>query len=334
MGDTSIIDPYNLTLSYLISLVMQLTGLVIACITDRGDYFFDLFGALNFIGVTLLTLALGGISTTSLSGEFGGLRPLYLSVCVCISRGWLGAYLQYRVCSRGSDTRVGGKDKNPSFLAITWVLQSLWVFLNLVPVLLVNAGSDDLVTVPGTFGVCTIWDVAGIFLICFGFVLQVSADMLKSRFRSNPANNNEICKVCVWSCSRHPNFLGEILFWWGVWVSSVPVLWQLGGWSLLSLCSPLFTMVLLIFVSGLPFAEGKFLKRFYDKGQGEAWEEYCDSTPPLCLVPFGLYAYVPETLKCLCCCEFPFLKYDDGSGVSSGSSGSEASSTSEVQPEA
>merc|ERR1712194_313351 len=125
-------------------------------------------------------------------------------------------------------------------------------------------------------------DFVGILVMCFGFVLQVSADLVKSRFRANPENSNEICTLGVWQFSRHPNFFGEILFWWGVWLSSVPVLWQIGWWSLLSLCSPLFTMVLLIFVSGLPFAEGKFLKRFYDKGQGEAWEEYCESTPPLC----------------------------------------------------
>merc|ERR1712032_1697826 len=185
------------------------------------------------------------------------------------------------------------------------ILQSFWVFLLLVPVILVNSASYDLNPPVNP----TPWDVIGIALMLFGFVLQVTADLTKSSFRSNPDNRNFFCTVGVWQFSRHPNFFGEIVFWWGVWFSSVPVLLELGWWSLLSLCSPLWIMTLLIFVSGLPFAEGKYLAKFYENGQGESWEEYREATPPLCLIPCGLYAYVPAALKLLCCCEFPCLEY-------------------------
>lgn len=303
MGDFWIIDQYNLVLSAALTLGIQLLGFLIAVITDRGDYFFDLFGALNFVLVTVLTLLFG------VSDGSSNLRGLYLSACVAVSRGWLGAFLQWRVCTRGSDTRVAGMDKNVSFVVITWVVQSFWVFMLLVPVILVNGAS------PAASLGCV--DVLGLILMCLGFVLQVTADLQKSSFRADPNNRNLFCTVGVWRCSRHPNFFGEIAFWWGVWLSTVPVLQQIGWWSLVSLSSPGMTMFLLVFVSGLPFAEGKFLARFYENGQGDSWDKYRDSTPPLCPIPCGLYKYVPGPLKCVCCCEYSFLEYPGEVGSSS-----------------
>lgn len=281
---------------------MQIAGFIIAIISGRGDHFFDLFGCLNFVLVIALTFVLG---------DFGEPRPIYLSALVLISRIWLGAFLQWRVCSRGSDTRVDDLKKDPFVLFILWIMQAFWVYLLLVPVIMVNSGS-------GSAPKFAVWDAIGISLICFGFFLQLTADLQKTYFRSDPGNKEDFCQIGVWQWSRHPNFFGEILFWWGVYVSAVPVISRIHPSLWLSLCSPVWSMFLLIFVSGLPFAEGKYLARYYRSGRGGQWDEYCERTPPLCLIPCGLYAYVPWQIKVLLCCEFPFLEYSDVTEVRAG----------------
>lgn len=65
-----------------------------------------------------------------------------------------------------------------------------------------------------------------------GFVVQFWADMHKHRFRGNPANKGKLCRGGVWSWSRHPNYFGEMLLWWGIFVCCTPVF---GGPSPLSL---------------------------------------------------------------------------------------------------
>ena len=56
-----------------------------------------------------------------------------------------------------------------------------------------------------------------------GFVVQFVADVHKHRFRGDPANKGKLCRGGVWSWSRHPNYFGEILLWWGIFVCCTPV---------------------------------------------------------------------------------------------------------------
>jgi len=99
--------------------------------------------------------------------------------------------------------------------------------------------------------------------------------------------------------------------WWGAWVSACPVVAEeatAAGWA--TLLSPMYTVVILLFVSGLPFSEGQNLARFYeDPAEGSRWEAYCRRTSPLLPLPPALYEALPVPVKRYLLCEFEFLKY-------------------------
>lgn len=170
----------------------------------------------------------------------------------------------------------------------------------------INAASSRVTDVPLGW-----WDFAGWALFVVGFVVQTWSDLAKNAFRSDPANAKKVCTVGLWRYSRHPNFCGEVMMWWGVFVAGVPV-FAAAPHGLATVASPLFTMLVLLVVTGIPQAEGPAAKRWFDHG-GESqamYEEYFESTPPLWLFPPQLYKPLPLCLKRLLCFELPMYKYD------------------------
>ena len=59
------------------------------------------------------------------------------------------------------------------------------------------------------------------FIICLiAPTIQLIADKQSHDFRA--AHPGEVCNVGLWKHGRHPNYFGEILFWWGIWIMYVP----------------------------------------------------------------------------------------------------------------
>jgi len=80
--------------------------------------------------------------------------------------------------------------------------------------------------------------------------LQLVADIQLHRFQERSANRGQIIRSGVWRHARHPNYLGEILMWWGVYVvllSVRPDLWLLG-------LGALTNTLMFLFIS-IPIAE-------------------------------------------------------------------------------
>jgi steroid 5-alpha reductase family enzyme len=146
-------------------------------------------------------------------------------------------------------------------------------------------------------------------MFSIGFFFQVAADLQKNTFRSDPSNRGRVCNTGTWALTRHPNYFGEILLWWGVFVASTPTFIGSSGWF--TIISPLFTMWLLLFLSGIPTAEGENLARYYNAGpeNRDAFIRYFNSTSPLIPCPPGLYRAVPLVVKRIFCCEFKMYEY-------------------------
>ena len=265
------------------------------------DKITDLAGCANFIALAVLAALLAPRPMPT--------RSAVAVALVCASRLELGAFLLYRVLKRGKDSRFDAvRGSCLTFLAF-WIWQMLWVYIVSLSFMFLVADASRVSS--GPIGAA---DVIGWTTFVLGFALQAAADLQKNAFRSNPANNKKVCTVGVWGYSRHPNFCGEILMWWGMFVAGLPV-FRARHVGYVSVLSPLFTMFVLLAFTGIPQAEGQAAKRWYDGGESQAaYEDYFSSTPPLWLFPTSLYRRMPLMLKRLLCFELPMYKYKVPSG--------------------
>ena len=115
----------------------------------------------------------------------------------------------------------------------------------------------------------------GVVIFILGFAIEIIADNQKSKFRSIEANKDRFITTGLWAKSRHPNYLGEILLWLGVAVISFS---SLSGWQYLTLISPIFTYLLLVYVSGVRMLEERGEKKW---GHNEEYIKYKSTTPRL-----------------------------------------------------
>ena len=224
----------------------------------QNEGFFDLTGSLTYISVTTLAVVLGPVADG---------RALLLLALVVIWAARLGAYLFRRIRKVGKDARFDAL--KPSFLRFlnVWTLQGLWVTLTLAAALaaITTTSRKDL----------DVLAVTGALVWAAGFAIEATADRQKSRFRADPANRGGFIHTGLWARSRHPNYFGEIVLWIGVAIIALPVL---QGWQYVTLISPLFVILLLTRVSGVPLLE----KRADEKWGGQQdYEAYKARTPVL-----------------------------------------------------
>lgn len=225
---------------------------------QQTEKFFDLTGSLTYISVTL-------IAVFSSAGADG--RAVLLAVLVILWAARLGTFLFTRIKKAGKDDRFD--EIKPSFIRFlnVWTIQGLWVTFTLAAALVAitttNRKELDL------------FALAGFLIWLFGFAVEVIADAQKSRFNADPANKGKFIQTGLWSRSRHPNYFGEIVLWIGVAVIALPVL---QGWQWVALISPLFVILLLTRVSGIPLLEQKADKKW---GGQEDYEAYKKTTPVL-----------------------------------------------------
>ena len=148
---------------------------------------------------------------------------------------------------------------------MTWTLQGMWVFI---------CSSAALVAIANPTGVpINIVFIIGLALFILGFVVEIIADNQKSAFRSIPENKDVFINEGLWARSRHPNYFGEITLWTGITVMGISTF---EGMNYLALFSPIFSYLLLNYVSGVRMLEYRGQKKW---GHLDAYKAYKKSTP-------------------------------------------------------
>lgn len=102
-----------------------------------------------------------------------------------------------------------------------------------------------------------VWsDYLGLGIFAAGFLFEAVGDaQLQSHIANTDPNKGKFCKTGLWRYTRHPNYFGEALLWWGLWTVSLGVT---RGWT--TIFSPILITFLLRYVSGVPLLERKARK--------------------------------------------------------------------------
>ncbi|XP_050397958.1 uncharacterized protein LOC126815898 [Patella vulgata] len=284
------LDENHLAICAIVTVAMQFSFFLIAC-TCKFDKVTDFAGGTNFVVLAVLTFFLP---------QTYGTRQIYVTVFVVVWGLRLSGYLLYRIIKIGEDKRFDDKRDNCLAFAGFWVFQAVWVFTVSLPVIFVNAPASALRNTN-----FTPQDGVGIALFIIGLLSETVADIQKFNFRNNPDNKGKWCAVGLWKLSRHPNYFGEITLWLGLFIISTSILVN-GQWA--AVLSPLFTMAILLFLSGIPLLEKKADERYRKQ---ESYIVYKNRTSPLIPLPPPIYAILPNPFKCLCCCELPLYTYSE-----------------------
>jgi len=142
--------------------------------------------------------------------------------------------------------------------------------VHLFPLVVVTLGSLPMVaaaSIPGRdVGVL---DIVAVIVTLTGVALEHFADVDLRRF-NRTKQPGDVLDIGLWSRSRHPNYLGEMLWWWGLFLFGLaadPGSWWTGVGAL--------AMTVMFLAASIPFAE----KRSQERRPG--WSEYCERTPLL-----------------------------------------------------
>jgi len=216
----------------------------------KTDVVTDLSYSLSFALVSIILIA------RNFGAPSVALAPAALTL---LWAARLGSYLFSRIIKIKVDHRFDDKRDDPWKFASFWSLQALAVFLILLPVVASIASPVS----PRSFGP---FEIAGLVLWLAGFVIEVEADAQKSAFKKS--GKPGVITTGLWAWSRHPNYFGETLLWWALFLYAVPAL---TGLLWISILGPIFITLLLLFVSGIPLLEKSADAKY---GSDPAYREY------------------------------------------------------------
>jgi len=212
-----------------------MTVLWVFSVARRDASIVDPWWSMAFLLVTGNTIGRTGLTPAK------GL--LLLMVAAWAVRLWLHLLLRSR-----------GKPEDPRYAAFrqrfgperywwvsffqVFVLQGLLVLVISAPLQLAGSARP-----PDDIGLL---DLAGLAVFLVGVVIEIVADAQLQAFRKDPARRGAVLDTGLWRYSRHPNYFGEAVLWWGFWLCALSEPW---GWA--SVLGPALMTYLLLKVSGV-----------------------------------------------------------------------------------
>lgn len=199
----------------------------------------DIFWGIGFIIVTWLAFALAPQGYLP--------RKLLLGALVTIWGLRLAAHIAFRNAGKPEDFRYA-----------TWRAEHgrRWWWFSFVQVFLLQGFLMWIISAPiiaamtsGFPAILTPLDWMGTLLWLIGFLFESISDAQLMRFKANPSNRRKLFTKGLWKYTRHPNYFGEAVLWWGFYVIALAA----GRWW--TIYSPIIMTYLLIKVSGVAMLE-------------------------------------------------------------------------------
>ncbi len=180
-------------------------------------------------------------------------RQLLLAIMVGLWGTRLALYLAKRNIGHGEDWRYKAmrKKAGASFplrsLVTVFGLQGALMWIVSLPVQFGNGDST-----PGVGPIA----VMGIMVWLVGFGFEVIGDAQLARFKKDPNNAGKVLDTGLWSLTRHPNYFGDALLWWGIGIVGAET-----GSGVIGFIGPVVMTFFLMRVSGVPMLERSLSKR-------------------------------------------------------------------------
>ena len=132
-------------------------------------------------------------------------------------------------------------------LAVVFALQAVLMWVVSLPVQLAIASPG-----PAALG----WlDAAGVLLVATGIACETIGDLQLARFKRDPANRGRVMDRGLWRYTRHPNYFGDAVVWWGLFAFALTT--PAHAWTVVG---PLLMTWLLTRLSGVPLLEKKLVR--------------------------------------------------------------------------
>jgi len=258
IGVAMVVDNVLVTNAILLAFIISWIAFIPAYIFQT-EKFYDLTGTIKYLTLVWFVY----FSSNSL-GVFN-IGNFILAILISIWTIRLGSFLFLRIHKDGEDKRFRTIKISPSQFFFAWTTSGMWVSLCSMCALTAISSSSGVIMNTTTY--------IGILIFMFGFIFEVIADRQKTIFRSNRDNKDKFITSGLWSISRHPNYFGEVMLWLGISVISFS---SLNGSEYISLISPIFTYLLLVYVSGVRMLEDRSDKKW---GDSEDYIKYKKNTP-------------------------------------------------------
>ncbi len=217
---------------------MMFCGWVLSLIRKNVTLVDSLWG-LGFVLIAWITCGLT-------EGYYG--RKVLLVALTTVWGLRLSAHLTWRNWGKGEDPRYGGWRQASG--------ERFWI-ISLFKVFLLQALFLWVIALAIQYGQMSIkpahWtqlDFLGFIVWLIGFVFESVSDWQLARFKADSANQGKVMDRGLWAYSRHPNYFGESLIWWGLFLIalSTPNSW----WTVIS---PLIITAVLLKMTGIPLME-------------------------------------------------------------------------------
>ncbi len=232
--------------AFAIGAAMLLLWLV--SVAKKNASIVDIFWGLGFVGVAWLT---------QLQRPWTGAHSRLVAALVTLWGVRLALHLLVRNWGKPEDVRYQMlRQQHPPFwlksLLVVFALQGVLLWMVSLPVQLSALSPAPLAADAGT--------IIGVAVFVAGFAFETVADFQLVRFKRDPKNRGHVMDRGLWAWSRHPNYFGEVVLWWGLYALAIA---HMTSWIHIgsALLGPVTITTLILRVSGVPMLEDSMKKR-------------------------------------------------------------------------
>ena len=234
----------TILLTTLVATMAMMVFLWLVSLAIRNASIVDIFWGVGFAIVAVFTFALSN----------GYLPRKRLIIALAVIWGLrLAIHIGWRNHGKGEDFRYQAMRKR---IGERFALVSLFTVFGLQGVLMwvisLPLQASQISSEPARF---TWLDFLGVALWIIGFSFEALGDWQLGRFKADPANKGRVMDQGLWAYTRHPNYFGDALLWWGFFLIALS---NPGSWW--SLISPVLMTTLLMKVSGVALLEKTLVK--------------------------------------------------------------------------